>query len=344
MASRPLCCGGVAVASWLLCSVVTPTLVDAQPRTWVTSLNYESSRLVVPVIVVVSSNDDGREWRLGLTGWTLTGDWKTPADDRRKRHVFARITPINANSSNFIYRDGIRHEPAEYRASAAEGGAGIEFAHTRRWTGGYRALVMYQRVGGLADTDVATFWRRPFAGVELTQQYARVTSDERFGSRWEGVKIAATGRAMAGAHTWSRAELTAGVGKRAGPIFLSGRGAAFVGRSLNIANAFVLGGSWDVPSADMLPGYRYAEFRLERAGSVGAAVDIRLHGPWEVGLRGGWLTGPATNAHGAALQVGTVWRGATFNAGVAFPHHGSADQFTRSPIVYATVTAAIIER
>lgn len=344
MTSRPGSCRGIAVSPWLLCVLLAPLPAHAQPRTWVTSLNYESSRLVVPVVFVVSSNDDGREWSLGLTGWTLTADWKTPADERRKRHVFARITPINANASNFIYRDGVRDEAAEYRGSAVEAGAGIEFAHTRRWTGGYRAFVMYQRVGGLSDSDVAAFWRRPFGGIELTQQYARVTSDERFGSRWEGVKIAATGRAMAGAHTWSRADLTAGVGKRAGRFFLFGRGAGFAGRSLNLANAFVLGGSWDVPSAAMLPGYRYAEFRVERAASAGAAVDVRLRGPWEIGVRGGWLKAPGTSAQGAALQVGTVWRGAAFNAGVAFPIHAYANQIRGSQVIFATVTAAIIER
>lgn len=327
----------------LLCSVMTPAMAQGQPRTWFASLNYESSQLLVPVVIVVSANDDGREWSVGMVGWTLSADWKTAAGDRRKRHIFARFTPVNANSSNFIYRDGVRDSAAEYRASAIEGGAGVEVAHSRRWTGQYRVLALYHSVGGMSDSAVSTLWRRPFAGVEIAQQYTRVTSEERFGSRWNGLKIAVVGRTMGGASTWTRAQLTAGVGKRAGPLFLSGRGAAFAGHSLNTVNAFVLGGSWDVPSAEMVPGYHYAEFRLNRAASVGAAIDVRLHGFWEIGLRAGALKGAPTNVQGAALQVGTVWRGAVFNAGVAFPR-AMPDRNRRGTLAFATITAALIER
>ena len=298
----------------------------------------------MPVIIVASADDEGREWIVGLTGWTISADWKAATSGTRKRHIFARLTPMNANSSNFIYRDGVRDAAAEYRASSLEGGAGIEIAHTRRWTGGYRVLAMYNRIAGLSDSNVSTFWRQPFAGVEIMQRYTRVTSEERFGSRWDGLKIAAAGRTLAGARTWTRAQVTGGVGKRTGPLFLSGRGSAFTGHSLNIVNAFVLGGFWDVPSAEMVPGYRYAEFRLNRAASAGAAVDIRVHGFWEIGLRAGALKGGRINARGAALQVGTVWRGAVFNAGLAFPQAMRSDRNRRSPVAFATVTAALIER
>lgn len=293
MGNRVRGCVGLVLVS-IFCSAATPRIVDAQPRTWVASLNYESSRLLVPVIFVVSADDEGGEWSVGLTGWTLTADWKASVSDGRRRHIFARLTPVNANGSNFIYQRGVRDDAAAYRASSAEGGAGIEIAHSSRWTGGYRAIVMYQRISELSDSRVSMFWRRPFAGVEITRRHSRVSSDDRFGSRWDGLKIAASARAMGGTHTWSRAEIAAGIGKRTGPVFLSGRGAGFSGHSINVANAFVLGGSWDVPLAEMLPGYRYAEFRLERAVSGVAAVDIRIHGPWEIGVRGGWLEGPAT--------------------------------------------------
>jgi hypothetical protein len=333
----------IAVMLLLVCSVMRPAIAQGQPRTWLASLNYESSQLLVPVIIVVSANDDGREWSVGLVGWTLTADWKTAAGDGRKRHVFARFTPVNANSSNFIYRDGVRDSLAEYRASAIEGGAGIEVAHTRTWTGQYRALVLYDRVGSLSDTTVSSLWRRPFAGVEVAQQYTRVTSEERFGARWNGLKVAVIGRAMGGASTWTRAQLTAGAGKRAGPFFFSGRGAAFVGHSLNIVNAFVLGGSWDVPAAEMVPGYRYAEFRLSRAATAGAALDMRLHRFWELRLRAGALKGPSVNVQGTALQIGTVWRGAVLNAGVAFPS-AMGDRNKGRTVAFATITAALIER
>jgi hypothetical protein len=332
-----------AVAVLLFFYVMTSGVAQGQTRTWFTSLNYESPRLLVPVIIVVSADDAGREWSLGMVGWTLSADWKIASDDRRKRHIFARFTPVNANSSNFIYQDGVRDAAAEYRSSAIEGGAGIEVAHTGRWTGHYRVVALYQHVGNMGDSTVPTLWRRPYAGVEVAQQYTRVTSEERFGSRWNGMKIAVVGRTMGGARIWTRAQLTAGVGKRAGPLFLSGRGAAFTGHSLNTVSAFVLGGSWAVPSAEMVSGYRYAEFRLNHAAGVGAAIDMRLHGSWEIGLRAGGLKGASTSVQGMALQVDTVWRGAVFNAGVAFPL-ATSDRKRRGTLVFATVTAALIER
>jgi hypothetical protein len=334
----------IAVSLLLLWGGVTAGAAQAQPRTWFASLNYESSHLLVPVIVVVSADDDGREWSVGLTGWTLSADWKAAAGDRHKRHMFARLTPVNANSSNFIYRDGVRDAAAEFRASAVEGGVGIEVTQTRRWTGGYRGLVLYHRVGGISDHDVSTFWRRPFGGVEVTQQYTRVTSEERFGSRWTGVKIVAAGRMMGGSRTWTRAHVTAGAGKRTGRLFLSGGGAAFTGHSLNMANAFVLGGSWDVPSAEMVPGYHYAEFRPNRAATVGGALDIGLHRSWEIGVRAGALRGPSIDVQGAALQAGTVWRGAVFNGGVAFPVGMWSERKRRGTVAFATVTAALMDR
>ena len=336
----PLGCAVVAA----LCMVVTPRSAAAQPRAWLASLSYESSNLYVPVLFVTSTNDKGREWSAGLTGWTLTADVKSPTGEGRARHLFARVTPLNANASNLIYRDGVRDRAAEFRAFTAEGGLGIDIAHTSRWTGGYRAMVAYERIRGIADSDVSAFWRQPFAGIEIVQQYIRVRSDERFGTRWDGVKVAAVGHVMGGAHMWADARLAAGVGTRAGPVFFSGRGTVFGGHALNVVNAFVLGGSWDLPTAGMVPGYRYGEFRLDRAVIVGGAADIRLRGQWELGFRAGTLNGRLQDARGAAVQLGTIWRGAAFTAGVAFPSGPRADRTSRGAVGYATVTAAIIQR
>src|SRR5688572_15630178 len=125
---------GIAASFVFLCGAMAPAFGQGQPRTWFASLNYESSHLLVPVIAVVSADDTGQEWSLAVTGWTISADWKASVNDRRRRHVFARVTPVNANSSNFIYREGVRNPAAEYRASAIEAGGGIEIAHTRRWT------------------------------------------------------------------------------------------------------------------------------------------------------------------------------------------------------------------
>ena len=330
---------------WLSVAVLVchASTVRADSRLWFGSLNYESARLVVPVLLVVSTDEEGNEWSLGVTGWTLSADRKTAIDGTRKRQLFARVTPINAQSGRYVYRDGQRDAAAEFSASSVELGGGIEVAHRTRWTGAYRVLAVYDPVKDL-DPELVTFWRRPFAGVEIAQTYTRVTSDELFGSRWEGVKVGGTAQLLTGTSTWSRMQVRAGAGKRIGPLMLSGRGAAFTGRSLNTVSAFVIGGSWDLAPPDLIVGYRYAEFRLDRAATLGGAVDLRVRGAWEVGVRGSYLKGNAIEEYGAAVQMMTVWRGAAFNAGVAVPKaslaRGSADRI----VVFATISAAILRQ
>src|SRR5688572_10531858 len=115
-----------------VCALVTPEAVRAQPRSWLASVSYESSHLVVPVLFVASGDDAGREWSLGLTGWTLSADMTSPAGERRKRHLFVRLTPVNAHAGNIVYRNGVRDGAAEFRALNAEAGAGLDIAHTDR--------------------------------------------------------------------------------------------------------------------------------------------------------------------------------------------------------------------
>jgi hypothetical protein len=317
--------------------------VRADSRLWFGSLNYESARLVVPVLLVVSTDEDGSEWTLGVTGWTLSGERKTPINSTRKRQVFARITPTNAQSGQYVYRDGERDEAAEFSASSLELGAGLEVAHRSRWTGAYRIQAVYIHVDDL-DPELVAYWKQPFAGFEIAQTYSRVISDELFGSRWEGLKAGGTAQLLTGTHTWSRMQARVGAGKRIGPLMLSGRAAAFTGRSLNTVSAFVIGGSWDLAPPDLIVGYRYAEFRLESAATAGAALDLRVRGAWEVGVRASYLKGKAIEEYGAAVQMMTVWRGAVFNAGVAAPKaslaHGSSDRI----VIFATISAAILRQ
>ena len=317
--------------------------VRADSRLWFASVNYESTRLVVPVLLVVSTDDEGHEWSLGVTGWTLSAERRTALDMNRKRQWFARVTPINAYSGRYIYRDGRRDSAAEFNASSVELGGGLEVAHRPRWTGAYRVLAVYTHVSDL-DPELVAYWKRPFAGVEIAQTYIHVSSEERFASRWEGVKAGGAAQFLAGAHSWSRFQAGVGVGKRVGPLMLSGRGAAFAGQSLNTVSAFVIGGSWDLTPSDLVVGYRYAEFRLDRAATVGGALDLRLRGPWEVGVRGSYLKGNATAEFGAAAQMMTVWRGAVVSAGVALPRASLAGGSSNRMVVFASLSAAILQQ
>lgn len=334
-------CGVVALT--VFCGTRGAPAAHADSRIWLGSLNYESPRLAVPVVLLLATDDSGKEWSAGLTGWTLSGDWRIRVAENQKRHLFVRLTPLNAHGSNYAYRDGRRDEAAEYKAVSLEAGGGIEIAHTRRWTGAYRTLAAYERVSGL-PSEVQAFWDKPFIGFDMTQNYSRTTADDLFGSRWEGVKLEASAQIFTGSHTWSRLRATAGAGKRHGPFFVTARGAMFAGQSLNTVSAFLIGGSWDLAVPELLPGYRYAEFRVDRAATIGGALDWRVHGPVEVGFRGGYLKGKGLEEYGAAVQLMTVWNGAALNAGAALPKASLSRGRWDRVVVFATLTAAVIQR
>jgi hypothetical protein len=338
--SRGLC--GV-VALFVFCGTYGAPVAHADSRIWLGSLNYESARLAVPVVRLLATDDSGKEWSAGLTGWTLSVDWKMRVAENQKRHLFVRLTPLNAHGSNYAYRDGRRDAAGEYKAASLAAGGGIEIAHTRRWTGGYRTLAAYERVSGL-PSEAQAFWDKPFIGVEVTQNYSRTTADDLFGSRSEGVKLEASAQMFTGSHTWSRVQATAGAGKRHGPVFVAARSAIFGGQSLNKVSAFLIGGSWDLAVPELLPGYRYAEFRVDRAATIGGALDWRLHGSVEVGFRGAYLKGKGLDEYGAAVQLMTVWKGAVLNAGAALPKPSLSRGRWDRVVVFATVTAAVIQR
>lgn len=322
-------------------AVAMPARADT--RVWLASLSYESTQLVVPVIALRSSDDRGHEWNLWVTGWTLGADRSVARTARSRWRVLARVTPVNAHASNYIYLDGRRYQAASYSAAFIDLGGGLEVAHTQRWTGTYRGIALYERIGQGQSADVRRFWEHPFIGAETVQSYARVRSETLFGARWDGIKADASAQIYTGDRTWSRVRAAAGAGRHAGPLFVSGRAAVFAGQSLNTVNAFLIGGSWDLAPPDLLVGYRYAEFRVNRAGTIGAGVDLRIHGAWEVGVRSAYLKASHLDRRGTAVQVMTVWKGAVVNAGVAVPN-ASVERTRGRAVIFATITAAVVQR
>ena len=77
-----------------------PGVLAAQSRAAVVSLQYESPTLAVPIAVVALHSDEGREWTLGVVGWTLGADWRQVDRPTRRRHLFVHVTPFNANRMN----------------------------------------------------------------------------------------------------------------------------------------------------------------------------------------------------------------------------------------------------
>src|SRR5436190_15489434 len=135
-------CSGSALLGLLICAA-WPQALAAQSRAAVVSLQYESPSLVVPIAVVSLRSDAGSEWTLGVVGWTLGADWRHVDRPTKRRHLYVRVTPFNANSSAYFYAEGDRAEASEYNGSSIEVGGGVELTHRRGWTGSYRLLGLY---------------------------------------------------------------------------------------------------------------------------------------------------------------------------------------------------------
>ena len=325
----------VACAAW-------PQAVEAQSRAAVVSLQYESPTLVVPIAVVSLRSDEGREWTLGVVGWTLGADWRHADQPARRRHLYVHITPFNANSSEYFYSQGERDTASEYSASSFEVGGGLELTHRRGWTVGYRALALYEAVRGLQADRGGDAWDRPFVGVEITQHYERLTAEGFFGSRSDGVSVDARARIFTGTHTWSQFSGRAKGGVRRGRVHYSGRAEVFGGHHLDTVSAMLVGGSWDLDFAGALPGYKYGEFRLDRGATVGGGAYVRLSRALEAGGRAGYLYTSGRSEYGAALEATALWHGVSVNAGLALPKDALTAGHWDHAVVFATCTAAIV--
>ena len=331
--------------SALLAGVISagcPGALAAQSRAAVVSLQYESPDLAVPIAVVALRSDEGREWTLGIVGWTLGADWRHVDSPHRRGHLFVHVTPFNANSSDYAYANGERDRSAEYDGSSIEMGGGIEVTHRRGWIGGYRALVLHEWVSGLPEERGGGAWNRPFVGAEVTERYERLTADEPFASRWQGVKMEGRGRIFTGTRSWSQFSVRAGVGARSGPMHYSGRGELFGGHHLDAVSAMLVGGSWDLDFPGALIGYRYGEFRLSRGATLGGAAHLRLSRAWEAGARAGYLRTAGRAEYGAGLETTAMWKGVAVNAGVALPKDGLRGHGWDHAVVFATCSAAIV--
>ena len=333
--------GRAQLLVWLTCAA-WPAAVGAQARAAVVSLQYESPTLAVPVAVVSLGSDEGREWTLGVVGWTLGADWRDVERPTKRRHIYVHVTPFNANSSKYFYLQGERDEAAEYNGSSIEVGGGVELTHRRGWTGGYRALALYEAVSGLPPDRGGNAWHRPFLGAEITEHYERVTAERFFGSKWDGLKVDARARIFTGTHTWSQFRVRAGVGVRKGSLHYTSRGELVGGHNLDTVSALLVGGSWDLDFAGALVGYRYGEFRVDRGVTVGGGVSLRLSPTWEVGTRAGYLRTTGRYEYGAAVETTAQWKGVVFNAGMALPKDGLTAGRWDHAVVFATSTAAIV--
>lgn len=282
------------------------------------------SSIAAPTLEWRVNRNNGDAYRLGISGWTIDGSW------RRKALVLsADVTPIHAHNSNRIYVNGDRaadYDNASYRVKA-----GVRLAATE-----INVVGLSERVDNV-DPAIARFWDKPYVGLEIAHTYSAKTAENPLIAAWDGVELSARGETYAGRESWSRLSLSEATSRTFGRIDLRQSLTLLNGKSLNVVNRFLVGGSWDVLGGTALYGSRYGEYRVQRAAIANGGADYLLPQNWRAGVRGSYMRSDAANTWGTAINASTTWRTFGLNMGVGFPENGD-------PLGYISVVAPLYRR
>jgi hypothetical protein len=281
---------------------------------------YETPSLIVPVGIYSTAPSMGEDWMFSISGWTGAAQWEQAMDPEFTVISNLDITPINSNSCNILYQNGVRDNTLNFTDATIEFRTGISIQSTDAWNTNIGVIGLYEDVAELPES-ILEYWKSPYAGVDITTAYTDVRSDDPIITRFDGVKLSADAQGLAdfSGRAWWRTSATCDAGRKLGPLFLHGGASAFLGNSLNIVNQFLIGGCWDILGSTELDGYHYAEFRLDRAVVVQAAADVHLAGTTELGVGGGYLWSDNVPTFGGTFKVMTTISGVTFEGGVGLP-------------------------
>lgn len=318
-----------------LLACLAPSVVVAQ--TIVTGGILADSSIVAPAVSWNRASSNGDLLSFSLSGWQLSTKVEKRTAPRRKLAFELAVTPLHAHSSDHIYILGERREELEYDNANAEISAGRIDELTSRWQSDIRAVLLYERVD---DVDSATkeFWKRPFAGIRTRQSWRRVTAENPFRLTFDGTELVADAEYFAGTESWGRLSGEQSYGRRTGRMRFTERVTAFTGKSLNVVNRFLVGGSWPVAGIRPLYGFRYGEFRLQRGVTVNADVEYLLTETFSITAHASALRGDNARAFGTAVDVTTEWKGLAFRAGAGVPHQ--SDREEQKPVIYFSVLGA----
>jgi hypothetical protein len=329
----------------VLCCVVCAPPALAQTKVFVAGAVYESPDFVAPVAVLLvpavespSSGPSTIAWSAGLLGSTLTIDSVKLFSPRFGILAGASLTPFDAHASRWIYRNGKHETDLSFTDRSYQAKAGVRFQPTPAWRSDIQLLALKESVEGIDNH----FWSHPYGGIEVTQSYRRVISEDLLQSRFDGFEATASAQNFFGSNTWSRFQVAAAGGKRIGNLFLRAQALAFSGQALNTVSQFIVGGSWDTSGGLPLYGFHYAQFRVARGVILNGGVDIGLPGAWEIGIRGGYLDSPGKSARGLAIRLGTMWNGIAWHLGAGLPGRVSGES-KGGAFVFAGFMLAVIK-
>ena len=312
----------------------------AEPPLVVVSAAYESPTLLAPAVQLIARDADGGSMAGGFVGWTLGIEREWALGPRSFLGVGAEVTPLNANASDIHWRDG--HDAAERdftdRSWLSRLGGRVEHP-----AGLSSRLELLARREWIADApqSLRDRWRGSYAGLRIAEQWSAVRADDRYRQRWDGLKAAGEYTLWGGGTPFWQTRLQVGVGRTFGAAHLQLAATLLDGDGLDEVTRFRVGGSWDVPGVDLLYGFHYAEFRVERAALFRGGLDLALSEHVGFGLRSACMLSRAETRLGTALRVEADWHGIVVYAGLGLPND-QALNWSRA-VAFAGLTAAVFE-
>jgi hypothetical protein len=331
--------GRLTLLMSLLVAAVPALGADERPfRTLLVSGVFADSSVAGPFARFSSGDPAASEYQLTLLGWTVDGQWLKHLSASRAIVVSADATPLNAHFSDRIYVDGERAHELTYDAASYRVRAGLRLTPSDRSSTDVLLVGLVEQVDGLDDSSVEGFWDRPFVGVDVTHTYRAIASDRPLTASFDGFAVSVRVEAFTGSTTWSRASASQRSGAQLGNVHLRQSLLVLTGKSLNVVNRFLIGGSWDALGENALYGYRYGEFRVARGVVANVGGDYALSRDWRVGIRGSYLRSDVADVYGVALNGSKTWKTFGFNMGIGVPQGA---QGRSDAVVYLAVIAPL---
>lgn len=309
-------------------------MFGAEPQKLLVASLFADSSIAAPVIRYTVDRADGTSYALGLSGWTVDGEWIRPLSTSRALRLTVDATPLNAHNSDRIYVDGRRAPELEYDNASYRARGGLRWTHSARSSTDVLLVALYESV------DLAR-WDNPYGGVEIAHTYSVKNASEPLISSFDGIEVTGRAELFAGDESWSRLSLIESAGRTFGRVHLRQSLAVLQGSSLDTVNRFLAGGSWDALGGTAIYGLRYGELRLESAVIASGGVDVRIGGNWRAGVRGSYVDGDTESTYGHAVNIATTWKTIGVNLGVGVPEKRDGEG---DPILYAALIVPLYRK
>lgn len=327
------------LAALLVVLLATPQTTADETRsdeTLLVSGAFVDSSLAAPFLQL--RMDRGRDqYRLGFSGWTAEGTWTRHLSPTREWMLLADATPLYAHNSNRIYVDGERANELEYDNASYRIRSGVRWKRGQHARSEAYVVALTEQLGDGVEPALAAYWENPYAGVEVAHTYSLKSNEHPLVAAWDGVELAIRAETYIGDERWSRIAVSEAASMTHGRFDWRQSFTLLTGQSLNVVNRHLVGGSWDALGGNTLYGFRYGEYRVDRAVIVSAGADYLLPRNWRIGVRGSHMRSNVANPWGHAINASTTWRTFGVNMGLGFPSEGD-------PTVYLALVAPLYRR